>query len=303
MTAKRGAGYAELHCLSNFSFLRGASHPAELVTTAAELGYAGLALTDECSVAGVVRAHGAAKRSSFKLVVGSEFSLERLKIVVLVPDREAYASLCRLITAGRRAAPKGTYHSGRADLERYLQGSSCLLLWVPEEPDERSALRTGEWLKERCGERLWLAAELLNDGCDRQRLREWRGLGKRLGIRLVASGNVHMHCRERRMLRDTLTAIRLGKPLDELGFELRAECGTRFAAVAGARAPLPARIAERDSRDSRTLQLLPRRAALRISARARAGRRDAGQLFAPPRGARQPLALAERAFARKLSIS
>jgi error-prone DNA polymerase len=216
-----GAGYAELHCLSNFSFLRGASHPAELVTRAAELGYAGLALTDECSVAGVVRAHGAAKRISFKLVVGSEFSLERLKVVVLAPDREAYAALCRLITAGRRAAPKGTYDSGRADLERYLQGGSGLLLWAPEEPDERSALRTGEWLKERFGERVWLAAELWYDGGDRRRLREWRSLGKRLGIRLVASGNVHMHCRERRMLRDTLTAIRFGKPLDELGFELQ----------------------------------------------------------------------------------
>src|SRR3954470_7436830 len=125
-----GAGYAELHCLSNFSFLRGASHPAELVTAAAELGYAGLALTDECSMAGVVRAHGAAKKLSFNLMIGSELNfVDGLKVVALAVDREAYAALCRLITAGRRAAPKGDYELRREDLARYLQGSGCLLLW------------------------------------------------------------------------------------------------------------------------------------------------------------------------------
>src|SRR5689334_11321643 len=118
--------YAELHCLSNFSFLRGASHPQELVRTAAELGYAGLALTDECSVAGVVRAHTAAKElsatapcvalpraslpSPLKLVVGSELVADDgLKVVALAPDRSAYAALCGLISRVRRAAPKGEY--------------------------------------------------------------------------------------------------------------------------------------------------------------------------------------------------
>src|SRR5262245_35852915 len=97
--------YAELHCLSNFSFLRGASHPAELVTAAADLGYAGLALTDECSLAGVVRAHTAAKRLKLDLVVGSEVSFEDgLKVVVLADDRRGYGALCRLITRARRSA-------------------------------------------------------------------------------------------------------------------------------------------------------------------------------------------------------
>ncbi|HZF31292.1 MAG TPA: error-prone DNA polymerase [Gammaproteobacteria bacterium] len=217
-----GGGYAELHCLSNFSFLRGASHPVELVTTAVELGYAGLALTDECSMAGVVRAHGAAKKLSFNLMIGSEITfVDGLKVVALAVDREAYAALCRLITAGRRAAPKGTYELNRDDLARCLQSSGCLLLWLPHQADESALLATGAWLKERFAERIWIAAELLNDGNDRRRLAELRGAGKSLGLRLVASGNVHMHRRERRKLQDTLTAIRLQAPIDKLGFELQ----------------------------------------------------------------------------------
>src|SRR5512139_878499 len=121
--------YAELHCLSNFSFLRGASHPQELVRTAAELGYAGLALTDECSVAGVVRAHSAAQESSLKLVVGSELTTQDgLKIVVLAESRPAYAALCGLISRARRAAPKGEYCVGRDDVAEYLQKHG-LVLW------------------------------------------------------------------------------------------------------------------------------------------------------------------------------
>jgi error-prone DNA polymerase len=220
--ASAGVGYAELHCLSNFSFLRGASHPAELVMTAAELGYAGLAVTDECSMAGVVRAHGAAKKLSFNLLIGSEIVfVDGLKVVALAVDREAYAALCRLITTGRRAAPKGTYELHRDDLARHLQSSTCLLLWIPGDADESSLLSTGAWLKERFDERVWIAAELLNDGDDRRRLGELRDVGRRLDLRLVASGNVHMHCRERRKLQDTLTAIRLQTPIEKLGFNLQ----------------------------------------------------------------------------------
>src|SRR5688500_13033374 len=114
--------YAELHCLSNFSFLRGASHPGELVTTAAELGYAGLALTDECSVAGVVRAHTAAKELPLKLVIGTELVCEDgLTVVALADDRPAYAALCGLISRARRAAPKGEYRVGRDDVADCLR--------------------------------------------------------------------------------------------------------------------------------------------------------------------------------------
>jgi len=215
--------YAELHCLSNFSFLRGASHPAELVTAAAALGYAGLALTDECSVAGVVRAHGAAKKAGLKLVVGSEIVLaDGLEVVVLAVDRPSYGALCRLISRARRATEKGSYLATREDLADCLVASRCAILWIPgEHRAERAALRSdGGWLAERFGGRVWLAAELLRGGNDRRLLAEWRAAGRDLGLPLVAAGNVLMHARERRMLQDTLTAIRLKTPLDKLGFAL-----------------------------------------------------------------------------------
>src|SRR5437764_4273415 len=102
--------YAELHCLSNFSFLRGASHPEELVERAHQLGYRALALTDECSVAGVVRAHLAAKEFGLALLIGTEVTLvDGPKLVLLATERESYGNLCQLITCGRRHATKGTY--------------------------------------------------------------------------------------------------------------------------------------------------------------------------------------------------
>ena len=98
--------YAELHALSNFSFLRGASHAAELIQRARELGYAALALTDECSMAGVVRAHMAAREAGLPLIIGAEFTLEcGLKFVALAATRRGYGQICQLITRGRRAAP------------------------------------------------------------------------------------------------------------------------------------------------------------------------------------------------------
>src|SRR3989440_10094799 len=135
--------YAELHCLSNFTFLRGASHPHELVEQADLLGYAALAITDECSVAGVVRAHMAAKDRRLKLIIGSEFRLVcGLRLVALAIDRRGYGRLCRLITRGRRAADKGQYSLARADPEA-VGLEQCFILWVPAAqppPPERGRL-------------------------------------------------------------------------------------------------------------------------------------------------------------------
>src|SRR5438067_1703583 len=126
--------YAELHCLSNFSFLRGASHPEELVERAHALGYAALALTDECSLAGVVRAHLAAKEVGLKLVIGSEFTLtDGLKLALYATDRESYGDLAQLITRGRRNAKKGAYALTRDDVAAL--SSRCLALWLPSEPE------------------------------------------------------------------------------------------------------------------------------------------------------------------------
>ena len=216
--------YAELHCLSNFTFLRGASHPEELVERAAELGYTGLALTDECSVAGVVRAHAAAKNRSadppFKFVVGSELTtLEGLRLAVLAPDRASYGALCKLISCARLAAPKGEYRVGREDVARHLEASSCLVLWLP---GALADIETGAWLKERFAGRVWLAVERLLGGRDRALLARLGACAARLGMRTVASGNVHMHMRARRMLQDTLTAIRLKTTVEKLGLRTHA---------------------------------------------------------------------------------
>jgi error-prone DNA polymerase len=209
--------YVELHCLSNFSFLRGASHPEELVERALELDYAGLALTDECSVAGIVRAHTAAKGTPLRLVIGSEIHCKGLDLVVLAPDREAYAALCALISFARRSADKGEYRVDREAIETHLEASSCLLLWLPGiEPD----LLAGAWLKERFDGRLWLAVEYLRHGGKRGFFNRAREVSARLGLPMVASGNVHMHTPERRMLQDTLTAIRLGRSVEGLGFQI-----------------------------------------------------------------------------------
>ena len=210
--------YAELHCLSNFSFLRGASHPEEQVKRAAELGYTALAITDECSLAGVVRAHAASRELPLQLIIGSEFTLSNnLKIVVLATDRKSYGTLAALISCGRRAAGKGSYHLTPDDVRQHLSSSENIILWLPtESPD----LEQGGWLKESFPQRVWLAAELSVNGRDGRLLKIWTEAASSLGIPIVASGNVHMHRRERQMLQDTLTAIRLKVPLEKVGFNL-----------------------------------------------------------------------------------
>ena len=199
-------GYAELHCISNFSFLRGASHPEELVRRAAELGYRALALTDECSVAGVVRAHMAAQALPLQLIIGSEFQLvDDLRLVLLARNRIGYAQLCALISLGRRAAPKGHYRLARSDFEQALD--DCLALWLP---GPQAEVGQGEWLARHFSGRAWLAVELHAGNDDQGRLTALRCLSRQTGLPLVAAGDVHMHRRGRRALQDAVTAIRLG---------------------------------------------------------------------------------------------
>jgi error-prone DNA polymerase len=208
--------YAELHCLSSFSFLRGASQPAELVQRAVELGYAALAVTDECSVAGVVRAWEAAREHGLKLIIGSEFELEDgLRLVLLAADRTGYARLCRLITRGRRRAGKGDYQLARADLEDGMPG--CLALWLP---GPQPAAADGRWFAQCFPGRAWLSVELLAGGADAARLAALAALGAAAGLPCVAAGDVHMHVAERRPLQDLVTAIRLNTPLHALGHRL-----------------------------------------------------------------------------------
>jgi error-prone DNA polymerase len=226
--------YAELHCLTNFTFLRGASHPEELVERAVQFGYSALAITDECSLAGVVRAHVAAKERGLKLIVGAEFTLPphpcpriksgagslpqvemELHIVLLARDREGYGNLSELITRGRRQARKGEYRLGRVDLEPGLPGCLALLL-----PAATPSLDDARWLGERFPGKAWIAAELLCGADDRARLDRLDHLSRDSGLPLVAAGDVHMHLRARRVLQDTLTAIRLKCPIASAGHAL-----------------------------------------------------------------------------------
>jgi error-prone DNA polymerase len=214
--------YAELHCLSNFSFLRGASHPHELVQQARALGYTALALTDECSMAGIVRAHAAARECGLALIVGSELRLEDgLRLVVLARTREGYAALCRLITRGRRAADKGSYRLDRDDVQQELgaaaQGEQLFCLWLP---GEQPAAEDLAWLRQVAGSALRIAVELVCDGHDRPRLARLTALAQASGVAAVACGDVHLHCRERRRLQDALTSIRHRVPLREAGWLL-----------------------------------------------------------------------------------
>ncbi|MGE3161812.1 MAG: error-prone DNA polymerase [Burkholderiales bacterium] len=203
--------YAELHCLSNFSFLRGASHPEELVARAAALGYAALALTDECSLAGVVRAHLAAKAQRLKLIVGTELRLDDgTHLVLLAPDRGAYGALAALITAGRRRAAKGAYRLGRPDVEASAASGLLVLLIAGD----------ARWLADLFPGRAWIAAELHCGPDDRARLAGLRAQSRASGLPLVAAGDVHMHLRARRPLQDALTAIRLGVPIERCGHAL-----------------------------------------------------------------------------------
>ncbi|MGP8096488.1 MAG: error-prone DNA polymerase [Steroidobacteraceae bacterium] len=213
--------YAELHALSNFSFLRGASQPEELIAQAKRLGYRALALTDECSLAGVVRAHIAAKQHQLPLLIGTELHCaDELKLVALATDRASYGALCRLISRARRASAKGSYALARQDLADALDG--CLIVWLPRADSSPLPQQAadGRWLRERFAGRLWIGVELLSGGCDARRLELLEALGRTLELPCVAAGDVHMHRRGRRALQDVLTAIRLNIPLERAGVNL-----------------------------------------------------------------------------------
>lgn len=235
------ASYAELHCISNFTFLRGASFPEELVERADLLGYASIAITDECSLSGVVRAHMAAKERRIKLIIGSEFVLQEsaqaeqatragtptqslhaanndMRIVLLALNRRGYGELSHLITCARRQAAKGEYRIDSAMLQDNFP-QDCVLLWIPNFEHEESRIEAqANYLRALTTDKLWIAAELLLQGYDRLKLSRLKSLGNKFAIPLCAAGGVYMHEAQRRILQDTLTAIRLVKPLTDIGF-------------------------------------------------------------------------------------
>ncbi|MFM2043727.1 MAG: hypothetical protein RLY86_2303 [Pseudomonadota bacterium] len=214
-------GYAELQVTTNFSFLRGASHAEELVLTARALGLGALAVTDRNSLAGVVRAHLAARGTGLKLVVGARLDLTDGPSLLCLPrDRVAYGRLSRLLTIGKRRAPKGECWIGRDDVAEHQEGQILVLL----APDGVDAAFPGDLAdyRGRFGKRLNLALTHRYQGDDARRLDWLADLGRAHRVPLVATNDVHYHTPRRRMLQDVLTCIREGVTIQSAGYRLSA---------------------------------------------------------------------------------
>ena len=205
--------YTELHTRTNFSFLEAASHPDELAARAAELEYAAWAVTDKQSLAGVVRAHVAAKEAGIKLIVGAElWPTDAPPLVVWVTDRASYGRLSRLLTVGRRRAPKGECHLTVADIAEHAAGLIAGI--IPSTPSLLASYR--DIFPDRC----YLLAELFRGPDDERRLAELQTLSRETKLPLVAAGDVRYHTAARQPLFDVLTAIRLGTTVAALDANL-----------------------------------------------------------------------------------
>jgi error-prone DNA polymerase len=214
--------YAELQAATNFSFLRGASHPPELVLAAAALGHAAIAVTDRNTLAGVVRAHAAAKEIGIRFVVGARLDLQDAPSLLVYPtDRAAYGRLSRLLTVGKRRAPKGQCHLMLGDVLAHAEGQIVAAL-PPEEAPQAAFEVFLQTLAEAFPRRAYLAAQCLYGGDDARRLAQLHDFAERCGTPLVATNDVHYHEPARRPLQDVLTCIREHCTIDAAGWRLLA---------------------------------------------------------------------------------
>ncbi|KHA61299.1 DNA polymerase [Vibrio variabilis] len=210
--------YAELFCQTNFSFLTGASHAEELILQADFLRYHSLAITDECSVAGVVRAYKAIETHQLntRLIIGSMFWLnQECQVVLLCPTHDAYAELCRIITNARRRSEKGQYQLSEWDL---MTVKHCLVIWLPSHQD--SDFKWGQWLTQHHQHRLWIGIQRHLSSDEKQYLQHCERLAQELALPITACGGVLMHTATRLPLQHVLTAIQLGKSVDNIGSHL-----------------------------------------------------------------------------------
>ncbi|MES3025843.1 MAG: error-prone DNA polymerase [Pseudomonadota bacterium] len=230
--------YAELFCLSNFTFLQGASHAEELVARAVQLGYAALAITDECSLAGVVRAHAEAKKAGLPLLIGAHFHLRQadgrvaLSLIVLAQNRNGYGNLSELVTLGRTRSEKGTYLLHPADIAEPAPAFAhlkdlpdCLAILLPAYPGHDAAdvdrlHAQAAWMSRHFKGRAWIGLTLLHRAFDDAHRATIEEVAWQHGLPVSALGHVCMHVRSRKPLQDTLSAIRLGKPVAECGYGL-----------------------------------------------------------------------------------
>jgi error-prone DNA polymerase len=272
--------YAELHALSNFSFQRGASHPEELVQRAHTLGYTALAITDECSMAGVVRAHTEAKKLGLQLLIGTELridmpgsSAEYCTVVLLARNRNGYGQLCELITAARAGHAKGEYrieiddwpvsapklhHTPNSDNTASYPGtpalSDVLALLLPRRDTQahdtcgasfESIYRAAMWLGQRFPKRAWLSAQLLLRLDDALWLHKLSEVSHLTGVPLVATGGVRMHLRSRKPLLDVINAVKQGQSVADCGLALQSNAERHLRSRMRLAALYPADLLER----------------------------------------------------------
>lgn len=219
--------YAELQTTTNYSFLRGGSHPQELVERAIELGHTAIGITDRNTLAGVVRAFAASRdekhpkdpgKDRIRLLVGSRLETrDGCSLLTYPTDLDAYKRLSRLLTLGNRRTGKGQCDIGFDDLAAHAERLLAIVLppRKPEDPAFRERLRA---LAELFGDRCYLAGTMLFRGDDARRLARLDDLATGMGVKFVATNDVHYHVPERRALQDVVTAIRLGCTVEELGF-------------------------------------------------------------------------------------
>jgi error-prone DNA polymerase len=241
--------YAALHCLSNFSFLRAASHPEELVQAAHARQYSALAITDECSLAGVVRAHVAARELGFKLLIGASFVIDDVpalaRLILIACHRDGYGTLCERITHARRRAAKGRYQLLSEDIADGVPG--CVAIVLPDvtdglKQDMTPLMNRLATLRHAFGDRLWLGVSLGYGGDDADTLATLEQLAADAKLPLVAAEEVLMHDRRRKRLHDVLTATRLHTTVGALGTQALAHSEAHIKPIANLASRYPIKL-------------------------------------------------------------
>ena len=208
--------YFELQCTSHFSFLRGASSCEELFAHAATIGIRGLAIVDRNSLAGIVRAHEAAKVTGIRMIVGCRLDLaDGMSVLVYPTDRPAYARLCRLLSVGKKRGGKAKCVLEWQDVLEYGEGLIAVL--VPDEADDLCALRLKR-LADGFGDRAYMALTLRRRPNDQLRIHDLSNMAARFRVATVATNDVLFHEPHRRILQDVVTCIRNGTTIDHVGF-------------------------------------------------------------------------------------
>jgi len=226
--------YAELQTYTHYSFLRGASAPEDIIQRAVKLDYQAIAITDECSVSGIVKAHVEAKKYGLQLIIGSQMLITpenhtpAFNLIILAMNKNGYGNLCELITVGRTRAEKGSYLIRPEDLAHpigdvsHLKGMpDCQLILAPSYgiAAETLALQAA-WLVHTCPGRARIALSLHNRSKDESHKQVVYSVAEHYGLPVVATGDVCMHVRSYKPVQDTMTAIRHGLAISQCGYKL-----------------------------------------------------------------------------------